>query len=146
MTNITPAQCTRECVKQGSDYALVSNGKVYTLKGDTKQIDKYAGQNVTVIGSISGEIVTVRSSPLRNRDATCLLQPRSHAADAGLIRKTCRHVGQRPTDNPVPQHFARHGGGDFLNEIWSRCTNSCFRIFEQSPDFGVGLAAQGSDE
>jgi hypothetical protein len=61
MTNITPAQCTRECVKQGSDYALVSNGKVYTLKGDTKQIDKYAGQNVTVTGSISGNTVTVKS-------------------------------------------------------------------------------------
>lgn len=40
MTNVTPAQCTRECVKQGSDYALVSDGKVYTLKGDTKQIHK----------------------------------------------------------------------------------------------------------
>jgi len=24
MTNVTPAQRTRECVKQGSDYALVS--------------------------------------------------------------------------------------------------------------------------
>jgi hypothetical protein len=27
--------------KTSSDYALVSGGKVYTLKGDTKQIDKY---------------------------------------------------------------------------------------------------------
>lgn len=61
MTNVTPAQCTRECVKQGSDYALVSGGKPYTLKGDTKQIDKYAGQNVTVTGTVSGETVTVKS-------------------------------------------------------------------------------------
>jgi hypothetical protein len=61
MTNVTPAQCTRECVKQGSDYALVSGGKVYTLKGDTKLLDKYAGQNVTVTGNISGTTVTVSS-------------------------------------------------------------------------------------
>lgn len=61
MTNVTPAQCTQECVKQGSDYALVSGGKVYTLKGDTKQIDKYAGQNVTVTGDFSGTTLTVRS-------------------------------------------------------------------------------------
>jgi hypothetical protein len=37
MTNVRPAQCTRKCLKRGSDYALVSGGKVYTLKGDTKQ-------------------------------------------------------------------------------------------------------------
>jgi hypothetical protein len=61
MTNVTPAQCTRECVKQGSDYALVSDGKVYTLKGDTKQIDKYAGQDVTVTGKMSGTTMTVSS-------------------------------------------------------------------------------------
>lgn len=61
MTNVTPAQCTRECVKQGSDYGLVSGGKVYTLKGDTKQIDKYAGQSVTVTGDVSGSMVTVHS-------------------------------------------------------------------------------------
>lgn len=67
VTNVTPAQCTRECVKQGSDYALVSGDKVYTLKGDAKQIDKYAGQSVTVTGSVSGDTVTVKSiSPARS--------------------------------------------------------------------------------
>jgi hypothetical protein len=34
MKDATPAQCTGECVKQGSDYAPASGGKVYTLKGD----------------------------------------------------------------------------------------------------------------
>jgi hypothetical protein len=61
MANLSAAQCTRECVKQGSDYALVVNGKVYTLKGDAKQIDQYAGQNVTVTGTVSGDTVTVKS-------------------------------------------------------------------------------------
>jgi hypothetical protein len=59
MTNVSAAECTRACVKQGSDYALVSGGKVYTLKGDTKQIDKYAGQTVTVSGKLSGTTLTV---------------------------------------------------------------------------------------
>ncbi len=54
MTNVTAAQCTRECVKQGSDYALVSGGKVYTLKGKNKELDKYAGENVTIKGKVSG--------------------------------------------------------------------------------------------
>lgn len=67
MTNVTPAQCTRECVKQGSDYGLVSGGKVYTLKGETKQMDKYAGQTVIVTGDVSGTTVIVRSiSPTKN--------------------------------------------------------------------------------
>lgn len=67
MTNVSPAQCTRECVKQGSDYALVSNGKVYTLKGDAKQIDKYAGQKVSVSGSVSGNVIIVSSiSPAKS--------------------------------------------------------------------------------
>ena len=39
MQGKTPAQCTRECVKEGSDFALVNGGKVYTLKGDKSQFD-----------------------------------------------------------------------------------------------------------
>lgn len=61
MTNVSPAQCTRECVKGGSDYALVSGGKVYTLKGDPKQIDRYAGQAVKVTGKLSGSTVTINT-------------------------------------------------------------------------------------
>jgi hypothetical protein len=57
----TPAQCTRECVKQGSDFALVSGGKVYTLKGDKTQFDKFAGENVVVKGKVSGTTISVDS-------------------------------------------------------------------------------------
>jgi hypothetical protein len=57
----TPAQCTRKCVKQGSDFALVSKEKVYTLKGDKAQFDKVAGHNVTVKGTLSGSTMTVES-------------------------------------------------------------------------------------
>jgi hypothetical protein len=61
MQGKTPAQCIRECVKQGSDFALASGGKVYTLKGDNKQFDKLAGQNVTIKGKVDGKTVTVDS-------------------------------------------------------------------------------------
>lgn len=57
----TPAQCTRECVKQGSDFALVTGGKVYTLKGDKTQFDKLAGDNVVVKGKVSGTTISVDS-------------------------------------------------------------------------------------
>jgi hypothetical protein len=53
------ADCTRSCVKQGSAYALVVNDKVYTIATDDKavleQLDKAAGQNVTVTGTVNGD-------------------------------------------------------------------------------------------
>src|SRR5437868_4641634 len=55
------AECTRECVKAGSDYALVVGDKVYTLKGDKPQIDKYAGEKATVRGTAKGETINVSS-------------------------------------------------------------------------------------
>ena len=61
MKDATPAKCTRECVKSGSDYALVSGGKVYTLKGNSAQLDKFAGQSVKVTGKVSGSTMTVDS-------------------------------------------------------------------------------------
>ncbi len=61
MQGKTAAQCTRECVKQGSDFALVSGGKVYTLKGDKSQIDKLAGENVVVKGKVSGTTISADS-------------------------------------------------------------------------------------
>lgn len=64
MKNATPAQCTRECVKRGSDYALASGNRVYTLKGDDAQFDKFAGQNVIVKGVTAGTTVTVASITL----------------------------------------------------------------------------------
>jgi len=61
MKDATAAQCTRQCVKQGSDFALVSGGKVYTLKGDKAQFDKFAGENVVVKGKVSGTTIAVDS-------------------------------------------------------------------------------------
>lgn len=59
MKDASAAQCTRVCVKQGADYALVAGDKVYTLKGDKAQFDRFAGQPVTVKGSVSGATINV---------------------------------------------------------------------------------------
>jgi ribosomal protein L19 len=61
MQGKTPAQCTRECVKEGSDFALASGDKVYVLKGDKSQFDKFAGQSVTIKGKVGGKTITVDS-------------------------------------------------------------------------------------
>ncbi len=58
MSKQGPAQCTHECVKAGSDYALIVGDKVYTLKGDKAKLDKLAGQKVTARGTIEGKVFT----------------------------------------------------------------------------------------
>jgi ribosomal protein L19 len=61
MQGATAAQCTRACIKSGAGYALVSDGKVYVLKGDKAQFDKFAGANVVIEGETSGDTVTVKT-------------------------------------------------------------------------------------
>jgi hypothetical protein len=55
------AECTRECVKKGTKYALVVGKKVYTLDGHEAELDKLAGARATVKGSVMGEMVMVES-------------------------------------------------------------------------------------
>ena len=55
------AACTRECVKQGTKYALVVGKKVYTLEGHEAELDKVAGMKATVKGKVSGETLAVDS-------------------------------------------------------------------------------------
>lgn len=55
------AKCTRECVKQGSPYALVVGSKVYTLKGHSAELNKLAGETAIVKGKVSGTTVDVTS-------------------------------------------------------------------------------------
>lgn len=60
MKNMTPADCTRACAKQGG-YALVVGNDVYALKGHEAELDKLAAETVTVRGTVSGKTVTVES-------------------------------------------------------------------------------------
>lgn len=64
MANDEPG-CTAACVKKGSDYALVVDGKAYTLKAskDSVKADlaKLAGQNAKVTGDQNGDTIQVTS-------------------------------------------------------------------------------------
>jgi hypothetical protein len=59
--DMSAADCTRECVKKGTKYALIVGKKVYTLDGHEVELDKFAGERATVKGSVRGEMVMVES-------------------------------------------------------------------------------------
>ena len=58
MPGKSAAECAKECVKDG-DYALVVGDKVYTLKGHKPELEKLAGANATVTGSVKGDVIDV---------------------------------------------------------------------------------------
>jgi hypothetical protein len=59
------AECTRACVAHGSKYALIVGDKVYTLdtgdKAALDTLDKQAGKQATVTGSLDGDTISVSS-------------------------------------------------------------------------------------
>jgi len=59
------AGCTKDCVKKGSDFALVTaDGKVYTLKAGTSakvSLEKLAGKMADVNGDVDGTTLTVKT-------------------------------------------------------------------------------------
>lgn len=54
-------KCINKCMKGGSQAVVVSEGKVYNLKGDVADVTKLAGHNVNVKGTIDGDTLTVQS-------------------------------------------------------------------------------------
>jgi len=66
MKNMPAADCARACAKK-SGWALVVGQKVYKMQGHDEDFDKYAAENVTVKGTVSGDTVTVSSvSPAKS--------------------------------------------------------------------------------
>lgn len=65
MDGETAAECTRACVAQGSNYALIVGDKIYTLNTtDAKTLatlDKQAGKIVTVTGILDVDTIAVQS-------------------------------------------------------------------------------------
>ena len=59
--NKSAAECTRECVSKGMNYALIVGQKVYTLNGHDAEVGKLAGDRATVKGNVTGETVMVES-------------------------------------------------------------------------------------
>ncbi len=57
----TAAECARICVEHGAHYALASGERVYVLDGKLAEVDQLAGQRAEVVGSVEGDLITVRS-------------------------------------------------------------------------------------
>jgi len=57
---MTAKQCTVGCVKEGAKYVLVVGGKVYGISNQNEPgLAKYAGDNVKVTGTMTGDTITV---------------------------------------------------------------------------------------
>jgi hypothetical protein len=57
----SPAECTVACVRNGGKYSLVNGDKKYALDGNADELSHWAGQRVTVAGTLSGETIKVTS-------------------------------------------------------------------------------------
>jgi len=56
------AECTRECVRRGSQYALIVGEKVYVLEGGpTAKLNDLAGVRVVISGTVQGDTIQVKS-------------------------------------------------------------------------------------
>jgi hypothetical protein len=52
--------CTVSCVKGGSKYVLIADGKIYQITNQTfADVEKLAGQSVKVTGDVKGDAITV---------------------------------------------------------------------------------------
>jgi uncharacterized low-complexity protein len=58
---MTAADCTRVCVHSGEHFALVDGDKAYTLEGDIPALKQLAGQRAKVVGTLSGNTISVAS-------------------------------------------------------------------------------------
>ncbi len=54
-------KCVKGCIARGAAPVLVSEGKVYKLKGEDAVVKELAGQNVTIKGTVDGDTITVTS-------------------------------------------------------------------------------------
>jgi hypothetical protein len=57
---MTDRECTLACVKDGSKYVFVTEGKVYPITNqDFADLAKHAGHTVSLTGDMSGDDITV---------------------------------------------------------------------------------------
>ena len=62
MAGKSDAECTRECVRRGSQHALIVGEKVYILEGGpADKLNEFAGVRVVVSGTVQGETNRVES-------------------------------------------------------------------------------------
>jgi hypothetical protein len=55
------SDCVRACVHSGEKFVLVDGNKSYVLDGDLLLLKRLAGQRARVVGTLSGNTITVSS-------------------------------------------------------------------------------------
>jgi hypothetical protein len=61
-SGMSPAECTKMCVRNGSRYVLVKGSKTYALAGDESKLEGLAGQRATIVGPLTGHTIKVIST------------------------------------------------------------------------------------
>ncbi|HEY3706561.1 MAG TPA: hypothetical protein VGL22_15980 [Terracidiphilus sp.] len=61
MPGKSDADCTKECIKAGSSYVLLSGDKIYTLSGKPADLAAFAGKHVKVQGELKQNTIAVSS-------------------------------------------------------------------------------------
>jgi hypothetical protein len=56
--NKAHASCAKDCVKNGAKIVFVVGDKVYAIK-DTKKVENFVGEEVTITGSITDGVLEV---------------------------------------------------------------------------------------
>lgn len=97
------AKCIRTCVKNGAQYALVVGEKVSPMKGKSEDLDKAAGQQATVTGTLTDSVLTVNSVALAQSSSIPARQSAT-AADTpppttiqGLVRDVACPIQNKQT-------------------------------------------------
>lgn len=61
-SGMSPAECTKMCVRNGSKYVLVKGSRTYALAGDESKLEGLAGQRATIVGALTGHTIKVVST------------------------------------------------------------------------------------
>jgi hypothetical protein len=64
-SGMSPTECTKMCVRNGSRYVLVEGDKRYALAGSESKLDGLAGQRAKISGTLAGKTIQVDSASLR---------------------------------------------------------------------------------
>lgn len=57
----TAGDCTRACVHNGEQFALVDGEKAYMLEGEAQSLKRAAGERATIVGELNGNTIAVSS-------------------------------------------------------------------------------------
>lgn len=62
------SECSRMCVRHGSNYTVVDGDKKYELTGELREVAEFAGQRVSITGVLDGQTIKVSSATLEAED------------------------------------------------------------------------------